>query len=164
MFKPRVSKAAMLYKIDAVMVAGTAVRQRAADGFLEVAPNGTGAIGFLAASVRDWTTRTEKEILFPQLFFGQLLSPEWINQPHVTSPLQIGVRIGAGYEYEVQINDALVPGDKLIADAAGQLMKQPVGNVDPVLAIVKDKGLAVGLPLDYAMDPAQRVYMIRTLI
>lgn len=163
MFKPRVSKAAQLYMIDTPMVAGTAVRQKA-NGFLEVAPNGANAIGFLAADVRDWNSRTEKEILFPNLFHGHMLACEWINQPHVTDPKLVGVRIGAGYEYEVQINAALVPGDELVADANGQLIKRPVGNTDPTMAVVKGPGTAVGLPLDHAMDPAQRVYLIRTLI
>lgn len=163
MFKPRVSKAAQLYNIDTAMVAGTAVRQKV-NGFLEVAPNGTGAIGFLAADVRDWASRTEKEILFPELFHGHMLACEWINQPQVTSPKKVGVRIGAGYEYEIQMNATLVPGDKLIADVNGQLIKQPVGNTDPVLAVVKEVGTSVGLPLDHALDPALRTYIIRTLI
>lgn len=163
MFKPRVAKAAQLYKINTALVAGTAVKQRA-DGFLEVAANGVGAIGFLAADVRDWASRTEKEILFPHLFHGHMLACEWINQPHVTSPKLVGVRVGAGYEYEVQINDALVPNDELVANATGQLIKRPVGNTDPALAVVKDVGTAVGLPLDHALDPSKRVYMIRTLV
>lgn len=163
MFKPRVPKAAMLYNIDTPLVAGTAVRQKT-NGFLEVAPSGINALGFLAADVRDWNSRTEAEILFPEHYHGHMLACEWINKPGVNAPTKIGVRIGKDFEYEVMINDALVPGDELVADANGQLVKKPNGDPRTSLAVVKEAGMGVGLNLDYQKDPTQRVYVVRTLI
>jgi len=159
MFRPRVAKAAQLYKINVPMTAGTVVGVDA-NGLLVPAANGVGAIGFLAANVRDWSTRTEGELLFPELFFGFMESLEFINQPGVTSPKLVGVRIGAGYEYEVSLNETLNPGDELVADANGQLVKKPVGDSRDSLAVVKSAGTEVGLPL----NNTQKVHIIRTLI
>lgn len=159
MFKARVPKAAQLYPVRTVMTAGTVVTIDA-QGFVVPAANGADAIGFLAADVRDWASRTEAEILFPALYHGHMLAAEWINQPQVTAPKKVGIRIGAGYEYEVEIADNLVAGDELVADASGQLIKKPVGDARVSLAVVKEAGLGVGL----ALDSTQRVYIIRTLI
>lgn len=163
MFNPRVPKAAMYYLADTAMPQGTAVKQ-GNDGFLDVAANGTGAIGFLAVEVRDYNSRTESEILFPDFSFGWLLAPEFINQPGVADPKHVGVRIGAGYEYEVMINASLAVNDELVADANGLLEKKPVGDGRTTLAVVIGKGTGVGLPLDAALNPALRTWMIRTLI
>ena len=163
MFKPRVSKPANLYNVNQVLLAGTAVSE-GSDGFLVPAVSGSGTMGFLATDVRDWTTRTEKEILFPELYFGFLLSPVFINQPQVTYPTKVGVRIGAGYEYEIQMSGTtLVIGDLLVADVNGHLVKAN-GDGRTVLAVVKEPGMGVGLPLDYLNDPSQAVYIIRTLV
>lgn len=162
-FKPRYPKAASLHKVNTALTAGTVVRQRT-DGFLEVATSGTGALGFLAVDVRDWASRTEKEILFPEEYFGWVLSPEWINQPQVLFPKLVGVRIGADYEYEVPIDDTLVPDDELVADANGQLIKKPMSDGRTTLAIVKEPGTGVGLHLDYRTNPVPKTWIIRTKI
>lgn len=163
MFRPRTPKPAQLYNINITATAGTAVRQKT-DGFLEVAVSGTGILGFLASDVRDWTSRTETEILFPDQYFGHYLAPEWINKPQVLFPLKVGVRIGADHEYEVMINDNLVPGDELVVNGSGQLIKKPNLDGRTTVAVVKEAGMGVGLPLDYRLDPASRVWIVRTKV